>query len=179
MSNKEEITIKDNVLFKGKILEFHNDDIKCPSGNLATREYVKHPGGVGLIAIVDNKLVLVSQYRYPYHKEILEIPAGKLEKGEDPMQAGLRELEEETGFKANKLISLGCIYPTVGYSDEIIYLFATDNLVKTKTHFDEDENIDTKLYSLNEVNEMIKSGLIVDSKTICGYYKYLEYIKNN
>ena len=94
---KEEKKISEEILFKGRVITLHNDKVLCPNGAITTREYVNHNGGVCLLMEIDGKIALVRQFRYPFHEVLLELPAGKLEKGEDPYHAGLRELEEETG----------------------------------------------------------------------------------
>ena len=111
------------------------------------------------------------QYRYPYHKVLLELPAGKLEKGEEPLQAGLRELEEECGVIADKVRSLGCVYPTVAYCSEIIYLFLATGLHQTKQHFDEDEFLETEELSLDDAVRMVMDNEITDSKTVAAVLK--------
>lgn len=173
----EEKCIKENTFYKGRVLSFHNDEVECSNGAKSNREYVKHPGGVTILAIKDDKVLLVKQFRYPYQEEILELPAGKLEKNEAPLNAAYRELEEETGYKTNNLVSLGYIYPTVGYSNEVLHLFYATELIKSETHFDFDEEMDLYEYTVEEVNQMILSGQIVDAKTICAFYKYKEVIK--
>lgn len=173
----EEKCLKENTFFKGRVLSFHNDEVICSNGVKSTREYVKHPGGVTILAVKEDKVLFVKQFRYPYQEELLELPAGKLEKGEDPLIAAHRELEEETGYKSDNIVSMGYIYPTVGYSNEILHLYYATDLVKTHTHFDEDEEMDLYEYSIDEVNEMIISGQIVDAKTICAFYKFKEVIK--
>ena len=116
-------------------------------------------------------LQFVRQYRYPYHKVLLELPAGKLEKGEEPLQAGLRELEEECGVIADKVRSLGCVYPTVAYCSEIIYLFLATGLHQTKQHFDEDEFLETEELSLDDAVRMVMDNEITDSKTVAAVLK--------
>ena len=171
--NKEEKKISGETLFKGRVISLHNDKVLCPNGVETTREYVTHPGGVCLLMEVDGKIGLVKQFRYPYQEEILELPAGKLEKGEDPYVAGLRELEEETGYKAESLVSYGCMYPSVGYTNEIIHLYVAKNCVKTHTNFDFDEDLDLILIDKEELKEMIKTNQIKDAKTIILLTRYL------
>lgn len=173
----KEKTIKSNVVYDGKILRLNNDDIECDNGVRATREIVHHNGGVCILAFKDNKVVMVKQYRYAFQEELLELPAGKLEKGEDPYHAGIRELEEEVGLKAESLASLGCIYPSCGYTNEIIYLYKANNVVEVKRHLDIDENIDIYYFTLDEVLEKIKSGEIKDAKTIGLILKYKQFNK--
>ena len=174
---KEEKTLKSNVVYDGKILRLNNDDIICPNGVKATREIVHHNGGVCILAFVDDKVVMVRQFRYAYGEEMFELPAGKLEKGEDSYKAGLRELEEEVGLKAEKLISLGAMYPSCGYTNEIIYLYKAENVSKTPRHLDVDEDIDIYYFSLEEVIDMINKNEIKDAKTICLMFKYLQSLK--
>ena len=117
---------------------------------------------------------MVKQYRYAYQEEVLELPAGKLEKGEDPYNAGIRELEEEVGLRAESLTSLGSMYPSCGYTNEIIYLYKANNVKEVKRHLDVDENIDIYYFTLDEIVKMINDGTIKDSKTICLMFKYLQ-----
>jgi len=173
MSEKEK-TLKRNVLYKGRVITLETNDVLCPNGATSLREVVRHPGGVCVLAIVDDCVVLEKQYRYPYDDFIYELPAGKLEKGEDPLKAGIRELEEETGYKAETLISYGELYPSVGYTDEIIYLYVATDIKKTKQHFDFDEDLDIILKPLNEVKEMILNNKIKDAKTLVLLLKYFE-----
>ena len=170
---KEEKKISGEILFNGRVITLHNDQVLCPNGAIASREYVTHNGGVCLLMEIDGKIALVKQFRYAFNEELLELPAGKLEKGENPYQAGLRELEEETGYKAESLESYGCMYPSVGYTNEIIYLYVAKNCVKTQTHFDFDEDLDLVFVEKEELKKMIKDNSIKDSKTIILLSRYL------
>lgn len=171
--DKQEKTVKSNLVFEGKVVSLYVDDVKCPNGNLSKREIVRHHGGVCVLAIVDNKVIIEKQYRYAYDEELYELPAGKLEKDENPYDAGLRELEEETGYKATSLIDYGVMYPTCGYCDEKIYLYVAEGLSKTNTNLDEDEVIDVEYIELDKIKEMIENGTIKDAKTIILISKYL------
>ena len=172
--NMIEKKIDGEVLYDGKIIRVERDTVLCPNGKNAYREVVRHNGGAAILCITkDDRVLLERQFRYPYNEVIYEIPAGKLEKGEDPYQAALREFEEETGNKAESLEHLIDIYPTCGYSSEVIYLYLAKDYVKTTTHFDEDEVIETEYIPLNDVLEMINSGKIKDAKTICALSTYL------
>ena len=171
--DKQEKTVKSNLIFGGKVVSLYVDDVKCPNGNISKREIVRHNGGVCVLAIVDNKVIIEKQYRYAYNEELYELPAGKLEKNENAYEAGLRELEEETGYKAERLIDYGVMYPTCGYSDEIIYLYVAEGLSKTNRHLDEDEVIDVEYIELEKIKEMINDGTIKDAKTIILISKYL------
>ena len=168
-----EKTKQKNLKYKGKIIDLYVDDVISNNGNSCIREYIHHNGGAGILAVKDDKILLIKQFRYPYQKDIYEIPAGKVELNEEPYNTALRELEEECGYKANSLISLGYIYPTCGYSDEIIYLYLANDFIKTKTNFDIDEDINSYWFSKDEVLEMIKNKEIDDAKTIIAIFKYL------
>ena len=169
---KEEKTIKSNVVYDGRILRLNADEVSLPNGGTSLREVVHHHGGVCILAIYNGKIPLVKQFRYAYGKEMYELPAGKLEKGEDSYEAGIRELEEETGLKAESLESFGYMYPSCGYTNEIIYLYKANNITKTHMHLDDDENIDVYWFTLDEIIEMIMKNEINDAKTICLVLKY-------
>ena len=163
----KEKQIKSDLIYNGKVVKLYVDDVKCPNNNLSRREIIKHNGGVCILAIIDNKVILEKQYRYAYDEVLFELPAGKLEVNENPYDAALREFEEETGYKANTLIDYGKMYPTCGYSNEIIYMYVAKDIIKTKRHLDEDEFIEIEYVNLEEVVDMINKGIIKDAKTIC------------
>ncbi len=171
---KKEKTLKSNILYQGRVLTFRVDDVEVNPGVKTTREIVNHPGGACILAIIDDKIILEKQYRYPYKCEIIELPAGKIEKGEDPLNTAKRELEEETGYIAHKIEKLGEVYPSVGYTDEIIHLYLATELEKTHTHFDADEDVDLIFVSKEEALEMINDGRIKDAKTQVAILKYLQ-----
>lgn len=172
----EEKTLKREEIFKGRVLTYVLDTVDV-NNTTQTREMVFHPGGVGIVAIDDNNMVyLVRQYRKPYDKAILEIPAGKLEKGEDPKESALRELWEETGYKANKITSLGEFYPSVGYTNEVIHLYLATSLTKDKQNLDDDEYVDVEKIPLDDLCDMIMSNDIKDGKTIAGILKAKKFI---
>ena len=178
--NFEEKTLKINEIYNGKIINLHVDDIELPDGKKAIREIVEHSGGVCVAAMTENKeIYFVRQYRYPYKKVLLEVPAGKLEKGENPLKAGIRELEEECGVVADEIISLGTIYPTVAYCSEIIYLFAAKGLRKTNQHLDDGEFLAVEKLSLEKAVEMVMNNEISDSKTVAIVLKLNNLVKEN
>ncbi len=161
-----EKTIKENVVFSGRIITVRQDLALLPNGKEATREVVAHSGGVCVAPLTENgELIFVRQFRYPYAEVLLELPAGKLEKGEDPLEAGKRELEEETGNVAAKYIDMGKFYPSPGYCGEVIHLYAALGLSKTRMHLDEDEFLEPELIPLGEAVKMVMSGEIRDGKT--------------
>ncbi|WP_461204373.1 NUDIX hydrolase [Clostridium sp. DL1XJH146] len=166
--NINEITLDEELKFEGKIISLTVKNVKLPNGKVSKREIVKHPGGVAILAFKEkDEVLLVEQFRSPLEKSILEIPAGKLEKNEDPEECGKRELEEETGFKAGKMTFLGKIAPSPGYTNEYIYLYKAEDLYKGQIGGDDDEFINVHQYSLCELKEKIKSREIIDAKTIC------------
>ena len=170
----KEKKIDGEVLFDGKVVRLERDKVLCPNGRESIREVIHHNGGSAILCLTENQeVLLIKQFRYPYDEVIYEIPAGKLEKNENPYDAALRELEEETGNKATSLEFLGKIYPTCGYSSEIIYLYLAKNYIHTKTSFDEDECIESYYFPLEQVKKMISSGEIKDAKTICAITYYL------
>lgn len=162
-----EKTLDKKVIYEGKIITVHVDDIELPDGNKAVREVVEHSGGVSVAALTKNdELIFVRQFRYPYSRVLLELPAGKLERGENPLVAGIRELEEECGVVADKIISLGAIYPTVAYCSEVIHLYAAFGLTPTKQNLDEGEFLDVERIPLSKAVQMVMEGEICDAKTV-------------
>jgi len=142
------------------------DEILLPDGSEGFREVVEHPGGVSVAALTEDGCVLfVRQFRYPYGEEILEIPAGKLERGEDPLECGKRELLEETGAVAESYVFLGKLYPTPGYTNEIIYMYAATGLTFGEASPDEDEFLALERIPLDEAVRMVMDGTLPDAKT--------------
>lgn len=164
-------------IYDGKILKLKVDEVMLPNGKTANREYVHHSGGAAVLYVENNKILLVRQFRYVYGKELYEIPAGKLEKGENPVIAAKRELEEETGYVAKDLKELFKLYPTPGYSDEIIYVYIAENCNKSHSNPDDDEFVEYVFLEIEKVCKMIESGEICDAKTIASVYRYLSLYK--
>ncbi len=161
-----EKTVEKNYIYKGKIINVRCDKAELPTGKPCTREVVEHNGGVCVAALTDsNELMFVRQFRYPYMEVILELPAGKLEKGEDPFEAGKRELREETGCVAENYADLGKFYPTPGYCGEIIHLYAGWNLKECDMNLDEDEFLEVEKIPLDKAVDMVLNGEIRDGKT--------------
>lgn len=161
-----EETVGSERLFEGKIINLRRDTVKLVNGQSAIREVVEHSGGVCVLPLMDDgNVIFVRQFRYPYGCELLELPAGKLEKGEDPREAGLRELSEETGAQCSTFTSLGQVYPTVAYDTEIIYLYLAEGLTFHEQHLDEDEFVEVVKIPLKEAIQMVMDGRIKDSKT--------------
>ena len=162
-----EKTIESELIFDGRVVKLYKDTIELPTGKQSFREVVKHAGGVVILAVKDDKILLVKQFRYPFKEIMYELPAGKLEAGEDPFEAAKRELEEETGYCADKWTDLGYVYTSPGYSDEKLYLYKAENLQFTHCHPDEGEIIQAFEYTYNDVLKMINNGQINDAKTLC------------
>lgn len=173
-----EKTLKSNKIYGGKVLTFRVDEVLLPNGKTGERETVHHGGGVGVIALTDGgEILLVKQFRYPYREVVLEIPAGKREKNEEPLSCGKRELKEETGAVASEFFPLGRVYPSPGYTDEVIYLFGAKGLSFGETKFDEDEFLNTERLPLEKAVEMVLRDEITDSKTQIAILK-LAALKN-
>ncbi len=174
-----EKTIGSKTVFDGRILHVFNDDVQLPDGSTAEREVVRHPGGVCVAALdPDNALLFVRQFRYPYSEEVLELPAGKLEKGSTPLENGKRELLEETGAEGYSYISLGQVYPSPGYTDEIIHLYACRIGKIGESCPDEDEFLDVEKIPLDKAVEMVLNNLIPDAKTQIAVLKTALLIKS-
>ena len=161
-----EQTVNKKYEYKGKIINVRRDDVVLPNGSNAIREMVEHSGGSAIVCERDGKILMVKQFRYPYGKEILEIPAGKLNKGEDPAETAIRELEEEGGVKAQRVEKLFGVYPTPAYTNEIIRIYKALDITETKAHLDEDEFLSAEWIDKKELKKMIRNGEINDAKTL-------------
>ncbi len=164
-----EKTVESRIIYRGKIINLRLDNVVLENGNSATREIVEHPGAVGIIAIKDNgDIVLVRQYRKAVEQVLLELPAGKLEKGEDPKVCAARELAEETGYRAKKMVYLSRYYTSPGFSNEVMHMYIATGLKDGERNPDEDELVDTVEISLERAVDMAIKGEIMDAKTIIG-----------
>ncbi len=162
-----EKTVNSKKLYDGRIIKLYNDEITLPNGKGAFREYVKHPGGICIVPVTENEeVLLVRQFRYPYGELVTEIPAGKRDSAEeDPLEGGKRELREELGVTAENYYFLGEFYPTPGYTDEVIYMYAATGLTFGENDPDDDEFVLEERIHIDDLVELILSGEIADGKT--------------
>jgi len=165
--NLEEKKISSENKFSGYVVKLNVDDVLLPDGSKSKREVIRHSGAVCVAPITENKeLIFVRQFRYAVGKELLELPAGRIDPNEPPEETGRRELEEETGYKAGKMHFVGSLYPTPGYSDEIIYLYAS--VVEPDrgcANPDEGEFVEEQLIPIEQAVQMVIDDEIIDSKT--------------
>lgn len=171
----EEATVSSEHIFKGRIISLQVDTVTLPNGEMATREIVKHPGAVAVIPLIGDKMIVVEQYRKPLEKSQVEIPAGKLDAGEEPLKAALRELEEETGYRSENVKLVSSFYTSPGFADEIIHLYIAEDLVKGNANPDEDEFLECEAITLEEAQQYMRDGRISDAKTILAVYAWQLY----
>lgn len=173
----EEKRISSERIYEGAILNLRRDTVTAPKGT-AYREIVEHNGAVAIAPVTDEgKLVMVKQFRYPSGKILLEIPAGKIDRGEtDPEKTARRELKEETGYTAETLHYLGQLNPSVAYTEEVIHLYAATGLTPGEPQFDEDEDLEVLEYDFQEAYEMAASGKLVDAKTVAAVFMVKEQL---
>lgn len=156
-------------VFSGRLLKVHRDRVRLPDGSEAVREYIRHPGAVAIVALFeDGRVLLERQFRYPLAREFIEIPAGKLEPGEDSLETARRELLEETGYVAAEWRRLGLIHNAIGYSDEGIELWAARGLEMREQKLEQGEFLEVFTLPLAEAQDMVRDGRITDVKTITG-----------
>lgn len=170
--------VKSEVLHRGKVFNTKVDQIEYNSGNKAVREVAEHPGGAVVVPVTaDGKIVMVTQYRFPVDKVLLELPAGKLGQNEDPRICAIRELEEETGYKSSNVIEIGSIFTTPGYSTEKLWIYLAKDLKKGNHNREEGEfGMEVFEFTMEEVEQKIFNGEIVDGKTICGIFLLRNFI---
>jgi ADP-ribose pyrophosphatase len=171
LSNFEEKRISGEEVYRGGFLCVYRDVVRLPDGSEATREYVKHPGAVGIVALTaDGRVLLEHQHRYPLRRDFTEIPAGKLEHAEAPLATAKRELLEETGYIADDWLRLGAIHNAIGYSDEIIELWLARGLQAREAKLDPGEFLEVFTLPFDEALAMAADGRLTDVKTIIGLF---------
>ena len=169
MNDFKEKKLSSKLVYEGKILNLRVDTVRLPNGKEGQREVVEHSGAVAIVALTTKQeVLLVRQYRYPAQQELMELPAGKLELNEKPLECAKRELMEETGVVAGRWQELYAFYSTPGFSNEKLYLFMAKDLTFKEQHLDADEFVEMKKVSLQRALGMIKEGQINDAKTIVG-----------
>ncbi len=170
--NFEEKTVSSESIFEGKVIKVRKEVVELADGRKANREIVGHPGGVGVIAVDDDgKVFMVSQYRIAAKSMMLEIPAGKKEYGEDPLECGKRELIEETGYEGGEFIHLGDYYATPGYCEEVLSIYLAKNLKFVGQNLDDGEFLNVSKHSLDDLYEMVMNNEIHDAKTAIAILK--------
>lgn len=168
--------LESEIIFRGKVFEIQVDKIKYNSGNTAPREVVLHNGGAVVLAeTVSGRIILIKQFRYPFKKELWELPAGKLENGEDPIYCAERELKEETGYSAKRITKLGSIFTSPGFCSEELHIFFAEGLSEGEHAREEgEEGMTVHEFTPEEITAMIMNGEIKDSKTIAGMFYYFK-----
>lgn len=174
-----ETRINSALMYDGDFIQVHKDSVRLPDGAVSTREYIKHPGAVAILALLDNgNLVMERQYRYPPQREFIELPAGKIDEGEDILVTAQRELLEETGYVAREWIHLTSAWPCIGYADERMEYFLARGLTLQQQKLDEGEFLEVFELSLNDAIDWIRQGKINESKTIVGLFWLEKFLKN-
>ena len=164
-----EITVSSRDVYDGELLHVRADLARLPDGKVAVREYIMHPGAVVIIPLLDNgDLVLERQHRYPLHRDFYELPAGKIDFGEDPLQCAQRELLEETGYIAKKWRYVTTLHPCIGYSDEKLLYYLAEDLTFTSASLDDGEHLEVFTLTLAAAVDWVRTGKITDNKTVSG-----------
>lgn len=173
-----EETIETKPVFQGRIISLQVDTVRLPDGGEATREIIRHPGAVAVIALLDGgrQMLVVEQYRKPLEKAQIEIPAGKLDPGEDPSVAAGRELEEETGYRGQSLELLHSFSTSPGFADEVVHLYVAKQLEKGEVHLDEEEFLTCEAITLPQAQQYIREGRICDAKTLLAVYIWQQLV---
>ena len=172
--------LESKTVYEGLIVNVKSDIAQLQNGERVVREVVEHPGGVGIVPLTkDNKVLMVRQYRYPMAEELLEIPAGKLDDGENPFDCAVRELSEETGCTAGRYIDLGASYPSPGFCKEKLYIYLALDLQHGEMHLDENELLSVEAVAIDELIEKIMANELPDGKTIIGIMKAKKYLENS
>lgn len=174
-----EETLATKPIYEGRMISLQVDTVRLPDGGEATREIVRHPGAVAVMALLDggSKMLVVEQYRKPLEKAQVEIPAGKLEPGEDPLAAAGRELEEETGYRATQAMTLLHSFSTSpGFADEVVHLYVAEQLEKGQVHLDEEEFLTCEAITMTQAQQYIREGRIADAKTLLAVYAWQQLV---
>lgn len=174
-----ETQIDSTLSYDGNFLKVRKDNARMPDGSVSTREYINHPGAVAILALLDNgKLIMERQYRYAPQREFIEIPAGKIDHGEDILLTAQRELLEETGYVASEWTHLTTAWPCIGYADERLEYFLARGLSHQGRQLDEGEFLEVFELGMEEAIDWVRQGKISDSKTIVGLFWLEKTLKN-
>jgi ADP-ribose diphosphatase len=164
-----ETTVSSRLVYDGSLLKVNRDEVRLPDGRPAWREYVRHPGAVMVLAFVDAQTILLErQYRYPKQRHFIELPAGKLDPGEPPLDTARRELVEECGYEAREWWEIATLDPSIGYSNEVIHLFGASGLDHVGARLDDGEHLEVFEAKLADALEWVRHGIITDTKTSIG-----------
>jgi len=175
-----EKTLSSQTIYEGRILKLRVDTVLTAGGRRSTREIVEHPDCIAIIAVdADDNILLVKQYRKPVEKELLEIPAGGIDAGEDAEAAVIREMQEETGFRPQKVELLGGFYSAPGYATEYLYLYLATDLTPSRLYAEDTEGIELVRVPFTQISDLINSGRICDAKSIAGLLAFLEHRKSH
>jgi ADP-ribose pyrophosphatase len=175
----KETRLDSELMYDGNFIQVRKDNVLLPDGEVRSREYINHPGAVAVLALLDNgNLVMERQYRYPPQREFIELPAGKIDHGEDILVCAKRELLEETGYVASEWTHLTTAWPCIGYADERMEYFLARGLTHQGSSLDDGEFLEVFELSLQEAIEWIRLGKINESKTIVGLFWLEKYLKN-
>ena len=173
----KETRVDTSLVYEGDFIRVHKDSVLLPNGTVSSREYIIHPGAVAVLALLDNgNLVMERQFRYPLHREFIELPAGKIDHGEDVLVCAKRELLEETGYAAQEWVHLTTAWPCIGYADERMEYFLARGLVHQGSKLDDGEFLEVFELSMSDAIEWIRLGKINDSKTIVGLFWLEKYL---
>ena len=170
MAEKKDLTehfVAGALVYDGSLLKVHRDEVRLPDGSLGAREYIRHPGAVAIVPLFeDGSVLLERQFRYPHRREFIEIPAGKLEPGEPPLDTARRELAEETGYVAEQWTRLGVIHTAIAYTDEAIHVYLAGKMTHTRRKLDRGEFLECFSVPFDEALRMIRDGEITDAKSV-------------
>jgi len=162
---------RSEVIYQGRIIDVHRDELIGRDGRRYIREVVLHPGAVAVVPFLSpERIILIRQYRYAVDSELIELPAGTIKEGESPESCAFRELEEEIGYAAGRLVKLASIHTSPGVMNELLHIFAGFDLEKSSVNLEADEELEAFEIGLGEALDMVRSGGIIDSKTICGLF---------
>ena len=174
-----ETWIEDKHEYEGKFLSLRVGHVRLDDGSIANREVIEHPGSVAIVPVWGDTLLLVQQYRITVGRQVIELPAGRMEDKESPAVSARRELEEELGYRARQLVPLASYYTSVGFTNEILHIFLAFDLEKTKQRPEWDERITLVEVPIGEIESRLSNNEFEDSKTLIGLYKLLSYLRTH